>query len=1206
MNAVSGPQQVRVGAFGKHPAWEDHTEDLGTFTPALARLKKVLYEDGIRGCIDAGAWGVPGEPAPEWLVEYGHHFVFRVSSNELVVGLLWPSRDGRGRDRYPMIVAAHATNLSARRVFERLLPRLERARELISGATTREGVKESVASVQADLDRMLPALGSSSDDPPPGPSAAAYCRTGALSNPPVALPRVFYEMQQEWSAYLSGARPPRSGPVTAHHLRAPAEREAVPALTGWAALLDARLRAGVPWMLLKPVDSPYIDAIVGEATADQFLCIRSGPRRMPLASDVPYELPPGFDRECRRALEAMESGLPPGNGKPAPGSAGAGVAVPKAAASEPEPEERPAGVRPPGGSRTASYEDAEEPDVAARKRLRRVGMLIVVGLIAGAAALILHFNSGPKKTPPPPPPPAPPPAHATATDAPPAVPPDQVQPERAPDQVSTPKAPAEPPAPPPPLPEPSTPAAGPGMPSVPVATPTTPSGPDDPAARERWATLRAAVFQTRAAQDAWAAELRDAVRGTIDTIALDRLDRLRAQVERVEAQIAPAEVGPLPSPLDAQALQRLLRDQRERDVGEALRRVALLEPGSPEAQRQIAALAGESRRDSEQVVSAVRLAVELAEAVQRGRAWTERGPADQPPPSVLWDSLTSHPRFASVSPALGALTDRCRRLVQLAGARDPGQIRGLLEAPPSGSVAEARTAWRAVSALDWPTRPEQYREAVGLVALCERLGLDQADRARAAGWLRARWVALAGGAAPGEVGRVLDELMPQQPDGLRDLPPHLAANMQRWALGRSLRGALADDAAARRGTSALIEHLTSSGAGAEGPALAAALSAAIAEDAPAVFDPTGEGPALGGGRYIGPGSEPEALVYAWPATGPIRVRLEFLTVPVGPGQRIYMARDEVSVGLFAVALGLLDAPDVVTPLMPPDAGERAWPGPRSWRVERVDDAPKWATFAPGRARAGDPMRGWLGSDADYLGEFPIYAPGLTIEPPSERSPMQWLSPEAAMVAAAALGCRLPTEAEWLAARALEMDAGGRDEAWHLRGRAYARQWEHLESLVARNPSRPGLRADLPWPNAGVFNPGPKEADPSAAGDSPETVLWFQNVDAAKGKRFRHLHGNVAEFVLVGAAPANADRPAAGALVMAGKVGVIGGSALSPPSLPRDRAILVPTGLARQGGFSDVGFRVCFSPRDQRDTRPIAQRVLEVLEKTPWFAGPSGR
>lgn len=1223
MNAVSGPQQVRVGAFGKHPAWEDHTEDLGTFTPALARLKKLLYENGIRGCIDAGAWGVPGEPSPEWLVDYGHHFAFRVSPNELIVGLLWPSRDGRGRDRYPMIVAVHTTNLSARRVFERLLPKLERARELISGATTREGVCESVASVQADLDRSLPSFGTPSDDPVPGPAAAEYCRSGPLSASPETLQRVFYEMHQEWAGYLNGARGGRGGPVSAHHLRAPAESETGAAFAGWSSLLDARLRAGVAWMLLKPLKSSYIDAIVGEATTDQFLCIRSGPRRMPLASDVPYELPAGFDEECRRAVEAMESGLPPGNGKPATAPAGAGASAPKSAVPEPEPEpaEREAGVRASGGPRRASFEDAEEADVAARKRLQRVVILIVVGLIAGAVALILHLNSGPKQTPTQPGP------RATATDAPAATSPDQVQPDRAPDRTATPpQAPVEPgrtstdPRPNPPGEgaqpgtEPSVPVAVPSAPSVSPAPPATPAppaspaatGPDDPAARERWTSLRGATFQTRAAQDAWATELQDSSRGTIDAIALDRLDRVRGQMEKVEAEIALAEVGPLPTPLSGEIVQRLLSDLREREVGEALRRVALLEPGSPEAQRQIATLAGESRRGRDEAWSAVRLAVDVAEGVLRGQGWTERDLENQPTLASIWDNLTSHPRYAVVSPALGTLADRCRRLAQLAGARDHKEIRGLLESLPSGSVSESRTAWQAVSTLEWPTRPEQYREAAELVALCERLGLTGQDLARAGGWLRSRWVALAAGAAPGDAARALDELMPQQPEGLRDLPPHLAANMQRWALARTLKGASVDDAAARRGTEAYIEHLTSSGAGSEGPALATALSSAIKEDAPAVFDPSKEGPALGGGRYVGPGSEPEALVYAWPATGEARVRLEFLPVPYGPGQRFYMARDEVSVGLFGVAVGLLDASNVLTPLMPADAGDTAWPGPRAWRIERVDEVPNWVTFAPGRARAGDPMRGWLGTDAEYLSEFQILAPGLTVESPSERSPMQWVSPEAAMIAAGVLGCRLPTESEWLAARELELEAGGRNESWHVRGRAYARQWEHLEGLVSRNPSRPGLRADLPWPNAGVFNPGADEAGSTAVGDSSDTVLWFQSVDASRGKRFRHLHGNVAEFVLVGAPPAMIGIPATGALVTAGKVGVIGGSALSPPSLPRDRVVPVPPGFARQGGFSDVGFRLCFSPRDQRDTRPIAQRVLEVLDATPWFAGPSGR
>ncbi|MDB5318478.1 MAG: hypothetical protein JWN40_109, partial [Phycisphaerales bacterium] len=74
----------------------------------------------------------------------------------------------------------------------------------------------------------------------------------------------------------------------------------------------------------------------------------------------------------------------------------------------------------------------------------------------------------------------------------------------------------------------------------------------------------------------------------------------------------------------------------------------------------------------------------------------------------------------------------------------------------------------------------------------------------------------------------------------------------------------------------------------------------------------------------------------------------------------------------------------------------------------------------------------------------------------------------------------------------------------------------------------------------------------------DCVLWFHEVPAA-APVFVDLIGNVGEFVTDDA----------------GKVYVIGGSALSPPTRPLDK----PFGLAADqltSGFSDVGFRLAFS------------------------------
>ena len=51
------PGSAHVGAFGKHPGWDDHLDDIGLNTEPLIAAKQYLYVQGIGGVIDAGYRG---------------------------------------------------------------------------------------------------------------------------------------------------------------------------------------------------------------------------------------------------------------------------------------------------------------------------------------------------------------------------------------------------------------------------------------------------------------------------------------------------------------------------------------------------------------------------------------------------------------------------------------------------------------------------------------------------------------------------------------------------------------------------------------------------------------------------------------------------------------------------------------------------------------------------------------------------------------------------------------------------------------------------------------------------------------------------------------------------------------------------------------------------------------------------------------------
>ena len=53
--AGDGPQ-VCLGAFGKHPGWDDHMDDLGLETESLLQAKHLLYVQGIGQHINSGVF----------------------------------------------------------------------------------------------------------------------------------------------------------------------------------------------------------------------------------------------------------------------------------------------------------------------------------------------------------------------------------------------------------------------------------------------------------------------------------------------------------------------------------------------------------------------------------------------------------------------------------------------------------------------------------------------------------------------------------------------------------------------------------------------------------------------------------------------------------------------------------------------------------------------------------------------------------------------------------------------------------------------------------------------------------------------------------------------------------------------------------------------------------------------------------------------
>jgi hypothetical protein len=331
---AKGPARVYVGAFGKHPGWDDHIDDLGLETDRLVELKRLLYLHGVAGNIDSGAWERLEQQ--QQAVPFHHVFLWSPGGNggDIVAGRMWSSRDGKGRSRYPMVVAAQCSELPLEWVLTQVLPQLER----VEAACTATAY---AAEVRAIIDRARVSLRGavSAPAPPPlPPDPAAMAAAPAGQEPvPVAylaarpemgegrkgLVSVVYRVEEEMEPYVRDAfRVGRSDPhrlaIRPGHLRVPACADtAGRALRVWVGFLTALLDPATPMMLFfhegMPSGQAWVDLIAGEPTVSVLYAIRASPQALPLTTQIPYTID---EQVVRRAEQFIAS--QGGNGRPQP------------------------------------------------------------------------------------------------------------------------------------------------------------------------------------------------------------------------------------------------------------------------------------------------------------------------------------------------------------------------------------------------------------------------------------------------------------------------------------------------------------------------------------------------------------------------------------------------------------------------------------------------------------------------------------------------------------------------------------------------------------------------------------------------------------------------------------------------------------------------------------------------------------------------
>ena len=283
------PGSAHVGAFGKHPGWNDHLDDIGLDTEPLIAAKQYLYVQGIGGVIDAGQW--EALPNGDALAEFRHTFVW-LDDRETLTGRIWSSSDGKGRTKYPMIVSVHFSN--------RVAPGMPDAKLLLDHIEATCRGTESPDEVRSAIGNARIAAAGMLESPAPEVAPRAeFLRSLGIEPDSDDAARIAYAVANDFAALEStGVGKVRINlklgqfKGQAQHIRLPADAaQPLASQRFWREFIGTLIPSGAPQLYIAPATSPWLDIIVGLPTARQLFCLRAGDKALPPAHHIPFNLP---------------------------------------------------------------------------------------------------------------------------------------------------------------------------------------------------------------------------------------------------------------------------------------------------------------------------------------------------------------------------------------------------------------------------------------------------------------------------------------------------------------------------------------------------------------------------------------------------------------------------------------------------------------------------------------------------------------------------------------------------------------------------------------------------------------------------------------------------------------------------------------------------------------------------------------------------
>jgi len=258
--------RIHVAGFGKHPAWDDHIDDIGLATETLVLTKQLLYSEGIATQLASGAWDQIEKSGQA--IEFDHRFVWG-RNEQAIIGAIWASADRKGRTRFPLVICIQA-GFHGPRAIGLLLTPLERLGTLCREAKSQAKIRDSFNQTQEELNGALFA----------SPGRDPFSATWDLGETSILSALVTL------SAGLRNRRP-RGLAETAraggsHFRLATISSQVKDNFSFWSGYLARHHDSSVPYIIIAANGKRWVDLIVGEPVPGDFFCLRANEYALPV------------------------------------------------------------------------------------------------------------------------------------------------------------------------------------------------------------------------------------------------------------------------------------------------------------------------------------------------------------------------------------------------------------------------------------------------------------------------------------------------------------------------------------------------------------------------------------------------------------------------------------------------------------------------------------------------------------------------------------------------------------------------------------------------------------------------------------------------------------------------------------------------------------------------------------------------------------